>query len=89
MSGRRSGVTESSLIIRVVWDYYGPSAKPTAEHFQRHLESYLIEHNCGKFQTKTEAITPMHAATFADIEPAFLDVVGPALRPHRVYEVRV
>ena len=36
-----------------------------------------------------EVVTPMHAATYADIQPEFLDAVGSALRPHRVYEVTV
>ena len=82
-------MTASNIVIRVVWDYYGPSAKPTAEHFQRHLEAFLREHECGEFTLSTEVVTPMHAATYADIKPEFLEVVGAALRPHRVYEVTV
>ena len=78
---------ESKIVIRVVWDYYGPSALPTAEHFQRHLEGFLTEHECPDYEVNTEQVTPVHSATYADIPPSFLDVVGPTLRPHRVYEV--
>ncbi len=77
----------SDIVIRVVWDYYGPSAQPTAEHFQRHLTGFLIEHKCTDYEVHTEPVTPVHSATYADIPPSFLDVVGPTLRPHRVYEV--
>lgn len=80
---------ESKIVIRVVWDYYGPTAFPTAQHFQRHLEGFLIEHNCSEYEVQTEQVTPVHSATFADIPPSFLDVVGPTLRPHRVYEVKL
>ena len=82
-------MTASNIVIRVIWDYYGPSAQPTAEHFQRHLESFLTENDCGEFTASMEVVTPMHAATYADIQPEFLDAVGSALRPHRVYEVTV
>ena len=82
-------MTASNIVIRVIWDYYGPSAQATAEHFQRHLESFLTENDCGEFTASMEVVTPMHAATYADIQPEFLDAVGSALRPHRVYEVTV
>ena len=74
-------------VIRVVWDYFGPSAQPTAEHFSRHLTEFLIENNCSEYVVKTEEVSSVHSATYADVPHDFLDVVGPTLRPHRVYEV--
>jgi hypothetical protein len=74
-------------VIRVVWDYFGPSAQPTAKHFARHLTGFLDEHNCVDYVVETEQVSPVHSATYADIPHDFLDVVGPTLRPHRVYEV--
>jgi uncharacterized protein len=78
---------QANTVIRVVWDYFGPSAQPTAEHFLRHLKGFLIENHCTEYVVKTEQVSPVHSATYADVSHDFLDVVGPVLRPHRVYEV--
>lgn len=30
--------------IRLLWDFYGPNAERTAQHFERHLKEFLLNH---------------------------------------------
>ena len=75
------------LVIRVVWDFFGPASQGTAAHFVRHLIQFLEEHECGPFTTDVEHVSRVHAVAYGDIPPQHLDLVGQTLKPHRVYEV--
>ena len=76
---------------RLFWDYYGPTAHPTALHFQRHLESWLErevrerahEGACKASLIGTEAYSPTHSAVYCVLPLAFGEQVYRALRAHR------
>ena len=73
--------------IRMIWDFYGPEGNGTAQHFLRHLSEFLSERNIPFTALEVETVSPVHSATFVDLDHAHLEEVGGALRPHRVYEV--
>ena len=73
--------------IRMVWDFYGPEGQPTAAHFLRHLEAFLSQNSVTSSALEVEVVSTHHAAVYVDLGHAHLDLVGQALKPHRVYEV--
>lgn len=68
---------------RYFWDFYGPHAERTAQHFQRHLESFLAEHACSGCSTGTESNGTAHWAAYCDTPPEHEQVILRALRPRR------
>lgn len=73
--------------IRMIWDYYGTESEPTATHFLRHLKDFLSEHNVPFTALEVEAVSNHHAAAYVDLGHVHLELVGRALKPHRVYKV--
>ena len=55
---------------RVFWDYYGPSAKETAQHFMHHLLEFIQREQL-QASVKTcelEEYTDIHVAVYCDAE---------------------
>ncbi|PRQ06104.1 alpha/beta hydrolase [Enhygromyxa salina] len=71
------------------WDFFGPAAQGTAEHFHRHLDEFLAreglpvgDEGC---ETGLVVVEPgRHAAATCRCPESLVAVIGRALRPHRV-----
>jgi hypothetical protein len=66
------------------WDFFGPRAKPTAEHFQRHLAAFLSEHGCTGTETGSTSSGALHVAIFCRAPPDWQAAIERALKPRRV-----
>lgn len=67
------------------WDYFGPDAGGTAEHFKAHLDEFLAREGITGCSTGVEQLEPgRHAATWCRCPEDRIVSIGRALRPHRV-----
>jgi hypothetical protein len=65
------------------WDFFGPRAAPTAEHFKRHLQGFLDEHGVGHLSLVEESKGPGHHAIGVATPPEQFELIEKALRPKR------
>jgi hypothetical protein len=68
---------------RYFWDFFGPNAQGTAEHFREHLAQFLTRHAIEGCQLELVSAGPGHhaAACSAPIDAA--ELIEHALRPRR------
>ncbi|KIG12229.1 hypothetical protein DB30_01775 [Enhygromyxa salina] len=67
------------------WDFFGPTAQGTAEHFHRHLDEFLTRERLEGCETGVAVIEPgRHAVATCRCPESLVAVIGRALRPHRV-----
>lgn len=72
--------------VKVIWDMYGPHAKPTATHHSVHLKEFGEKQGIQLYGHGVEDIDPMHSIAYMIIEEKDLDDVVSALRPPRAEE---
>jgi uncharacterized protein len=65
-----------------LWDFFGPHAVRTAEHFQRHLDEFLRQNACPG-QTALESEGDGHQAVSCTVGSAWAERVQQALKPKR------
>jgi hypothetical protein len=65
------------------WDFFGPRAKPTAEHFKRHLQGFLEQHGLGRLTLLDASSAPGHHAVGVTTPPEHWELIEKALRPKR------
>lgn len=74
--------------IKLIWDFRGPQALPTATHHEIHLKDF-IQSKAPQFAiTGVEALNDMHAIAFWVIPESEIMTYRDILKPHRatVYE---
>lgn len=70
--------------LRLLWDFYGPSAEATATHHQKHMVEFLLKHSLsGSPELERDE---GRVSVFLDLPSAVAEQVGRALRPRRVVE---
>ena len=74
-------------MMRLYWDFRGGRAQGTAEHFKRHLDSFLESNEVAHISTGTEAYSALHSAAFCDLMGEARPFVVERLRPHRQREI--
>ncbi len=67
---------------RYFWDFFGPQAPRTAEHFKRHLDQFLEQNACPG-ETSLESKGDGHCAVGCRVESAWFERVERSLRPKR------
>ena len=68
------------------WDFFGPRADGTAEHFLRHLREFLQKNACPEMPTGLKSEGAGHNAVFCS-PPAELEAtIERSLRPRRSSE---
>lgn len=74
--------------IKLIWDFYGPIAKPTAEHHITHLAEYIEAKKLQNTLLGTEGIAPNHHIAYMVVEKELMDSLRTILKPNRgqVYE---
>ncbi|HVJ13968.1 MAG TPA: hypothetical protein VM686_00945 [Polyangiaceae bacterium] len=65
-----------------LWDFFGPHATRTAEHFQRHLDEFLKKNDCPG-QTALESEGEGHQAVSCVVSSEWCERIERALRPKR------
>lgn len=69
--------------IKMIWDFRGPGAANTAEHYQKHLEEFIIIEELKFDITGHQHITDTHSITFMVVAEFELKEVRNILKPHR------
>ena len=70
---------------QLCWDFRGPPAAGTAEHFLRHLDEFLAREGFEGCETGVEVPSPgVHAFAWCRCAEDQVAAIGRALRPHRV-----
>jgi hypothetical protein len=67
---------------RYFWDFFGPQAARTAEHFRRHLDEFLQKNACPG-ETSLESKGEAHSAVGCRVESAWFERIERTLRPKR------
>ncbi|MCB9171139.1 MAG: hypothetical protein H6594_12400 [Flavobacteriales bacterium] len=73
-------------LVRFHWDFFGPDAVPTAEHFCRHVEEFCDREGITRPRTWTSAFPARCVATL-ECEEAHVRTVRDALRPKRAERI--
>ena len=68
----------------LVWEFHGPDAKGTAEHFRVHLDGFLGVNGLGGCATRVETTASGPALVACVSPPEWVDAITKALRPKRV-----
>jgi hypothetical protein len=65
------------------WDFFGPRAQPTAEHFVEHLLGFLQENGLEGCETGMKSEGAGHAAAFCVTPEQHQGPIESALKPRR------
>ena len=65
------------------WDFFGPHAERTADHFKRHLEGFLRENGCDACSTGVESQGDGHFAAYCKAPLQHETLIERTLKPRR------
>jgi uncharacterized protein len=65
------------------WDFFGPNAERTADHFRRHLEGFLRDNGCDGCATGVESQGAGHFAAYCTASEQHEPLIERALKPRR------
>ena len=68
------------------WDFFGPRANGTAQHFLLHVREFLKKSNCPEMPTGLRSEGAGHQAVFCSPPEEFQAAIEGSLRPRRVRE---
>ena len=68
---------------RLFWDYYGPRAGGTANHFRLHLDEFINDMKLTGCTSGVIEYSPTHAAAWCDAPEDACETLVSRLRPHR------
>lgn len=66
------------------WDFFGPRAEGTAQHFLVHLREFLHKNACPDMPTGLRSEQAGHQAVFCCPPPEFETRIAASLRPRRI-----
>ena len=69
--------------IKLVWDFRGPAAQKTAEHYVVHLKEYIFNEELKYDIVDCTHINTMHSIVFLVVAEFEMPQVRDDLRPHR------
>lgn len=72
-----------SKTIRLIWDFKGPNAEPTATHHCIHLKEFAINNNLTLQTSEVEMVNEFHYVAFLEVTEHEMAMVRDALKPHR------
>ena len=65
------------------WDFFGPQAEQTAEHFKRHLDEFLVREKLEGCETGTASEQAGHFAAWCRTPEAHEATLVASLKPRR------
>ena len=71
---------------RFLWDFFGPRAEGTAQHFLIHLREFLRKNECPDMPTGLCSEGTGHHAVFCTPPAQFEIAIERSLRPRRTVE---
>lgn len=69
--------------IKAIWDFRGPNAAHTAEHFRKHLEEFALAEQVTFHKMGVEHYSPSHSIVFMVVSEDHVKKVRSLLRPNR------
>ena len=69
--------------IKLIWDFRGPAAKRTAEHYVVHLKEYVINEELKYGIVESKVINDMHSLVLLVVAEFEMPQVRDDLKPHR------
>lgn len=69
--------------IKIIWDFRGPGAAKTAEHYQKHLEEFIVIEELKFDITGHQHFSPSHSIAYMVVAEFELKEVRDILKPHR------
>ena len=69
--------------IKLIWDFKGPAALPTAAHHEKHLQDYIAIEKIGLNITGHQQLTDMHSIAYMVVEEKNMITIRDILKPHR------
>lgn len=70
-------------LIKLIWDFRGPNAKPTAEHHAKHLSEFAKTENLKSSFSAVEEVTENHIIAFLVVEEDMMNELRERLKPNR------
>ena len=77
---------EAEKLFKLIWDYFGPDAEPTALHFHHHLTDFFKRHESLAEQLVSHGVSPVttgQSAAWCVLPEGAARQVAAALRPRR------
>jgi len=69
--------------VKLIWDFHGPNAEPTAQHHAKHLTEYIEVEGLKNSFTGHEKMTPSHFTAFMVVEKSLMNTLRETLKPTR------
>ena len=69
--------------IRLIWDFRGPAATSTAEHYTRHLREYVFHEELKYDLVGYKKLGESHSISFLVVAKFEMPKVRDDLKPHR------
>ena len=69
--------------LKLIWDFFGPDALPTAKHHDIHLKQFIERDQLANNITGFEQIEENHAIAWMVVNESEMIPVRDALKPHR------
>nr|WP_321414008.1 hypothetical protein [uncultured Allomuricauda sp.] len=69
--------------IKIIWDFRGPSASRTAEHYLIHLKEFAEAEELKYDLGDLEHFSPSHSIAYLVVDEVDLKEVRSLLKPHR------
>ncbi|WP_124980017.1 hypothetical protein [Nonlabens xiamenensis] len=69
--------------LKLIWDFKGPAARPTAEHHLVHLNEFLEIESIDSLACGVEQLHDNHWIAFVALNEEFMPLVRDRLKPHR------
>ncbi|HRH38034.1 MAG TPA: hypothetical protein PK760_06800 [Flavobacteriales bacterium] len=73
-------------ILRFHWDFFGPDAEPTAEHFLKHVDQFCAREGISGQQSWVTK-QPVHCTATLECDQQYMIAIRDALRPKRAERV--
>jgi hypothetical protein len=74
---------ESEKKLRLIWDFYGPDALPTAKHHEIHLKDFILRDKLANNITGYEEVDNLYAVAWMVVNQSEIIPVRDVLKPHR------
>ena len=69
--------------IKLIWDFKGPAAAKTAEHYEKHLQEYIFHEELKFDTTGFTHISDMHSIAYLVVAEFEMVQARDDLKPHR------
>ncbi len=69
--------------IKLIWDFKGPAAAKTAEHYEKHLKEYVFHEELKFDTTGFSRLSDMHSIAFLVVAEFEMIKTRDDLKPHR------